>query len=82
MPRTTTHSVMDSIEPELLTVEETARYLSLSRSKTYQLIREGIIPTVQIGKRSRRVSKRDLLTWIDANTSTTLTSGRTGGRPS
>jgi excisionase family DNA binding protein len=41
-------------EPFLLTVVETARRLSISRAKTYELLASGEIASVRIG-RSRRV---------------------------
>lgn len=68
MSRTTTHTEDSTLEPGLLTVEEAARYLSLSRSKTYQLIRSGVLPTIRIGLRSRRISRSVLLAWIEENT--------------
>ncbi len=36
---------------DVLTVEETARYLRLSRGSTYAAIKRGDIPTVRIGRR-------------------------------
>ncbi|MGH7776551.1 MAG: helix-turn-helix domain-containing protein, partial [Candidatus Dormibacterales bacterium] len=44
---------------ELLRVEEAADRLSLGRSKVYELIREGRLPVVHIG-RSVRVPVRSL----------------------
>jgi excisionase family DNA binding protein len=38
-------------------VSETARFLGVSRSHVYRLIREGILPSVKLGK-SRRVPVR------------------------
>lgn len=48
----------------LLTVEDTAQLLRLGRSKTYELIRRGDIPSVQIDG-SRRVRVRDLEEYVD-----------------
>jgi excisionase family DNA binding protein len=67
VPRTTTHTATSTTIPELLTVEETARYLSLSRSQVYALIARGVIPIVRI-EGSTRVSRRSLLAWIEALT--------------
>ena len=36
---------------DVLTVEETASYLRLSRGSTYAAIKRGDIPTVRIGRR-------------------------------
>lgn len=35
----------------VLTVEETAKLLRISRGSAYQAVREGKIPTIRIGKR-------------------------------
>ncbi len=51
-------------EPALLRVEEAARRLGLSRSKTYSLVLTGELPSVSIG-RSRRVRTADLERWIE-----------------
>jgi excisionase family DNA binding protein len=51
----------------LLRIEEAARVLSLGRSKTYQLVMEGAIPSVHIG-RSRRIPSAALERWIDQRT--------------
>jgi excisionase family DNA binding protein len=48
----------------LLTVEETARYLSLSRMSVYRLIQAGALPSVKIGG-SRRVSVRALEAYVE-----------------
>lgn len=53
---------MDSL---LVTIPEAATLLSLSRSKTYQLVTSGDLPAVHIG-RSARIRRVDLATWIDA----------------
>ena len=49
---------------KLLKAEEIAELLSLSRSYVYKLIRDGTIPSIQIG-RSVRVRDRDLMEFID-----------------
>jgi excisionase family DNA binding protein len=48
----------------LLKIEDAARVLSLGRSKTYQLVMEGQIPSIHIG-RSRRIPAAALERWID-----------------
>jgi excisionase family DNA binding protein len=53
------------IEPALLSVEETARYLRVSRTRAYQLAREGQLPgLVRLGG-MWRVSRRALERWVD-----------------
>ena len=47
----------------LLTVTEAASLLSLGRSKTYELVRVGVIPSVRITG-SRRIKVSDLLVYV------------------
>jgi len=47
----------------LFTVTETASLLSLGRSKTYELVRAGVIPSVRITG-SRRIKASDLLIYV------------------
>lgn len=46
---------------EVLTLEETARVLRVSRAKAYTMARDGRIPVVVLGPRSRRVLRSELL---------------------
>lgn len=48
----------------LQTVQAVARFLSLSRSKVYQLMERGDLPYVKIGK-SRRLRWSDVLRLVD-----------------
>lgn len=52
------------LESDLLTVDETARYLRLSRTRTYTLISRGEIPAVKVGKRAIRVPRGALERWV------------------
>ncbi len=54
----------EAVTPALLTVEATARALQLGRSKVYQLIARGDIPSVQVDG-SRRVRVRDLEAYVE-----------------
>lgn len=49
----------------LVRVEEAARLCDISRSRMYELIAAGEVPSVTIG-RSRRVPLDALRTWIEA----------------
>ena len=51
---------------KLLRGNEVARLLSISRSRAYNLMQTGVIPTVHIGK-SRRVRPKDLEAYIEKN---------------
>jgi len=51
-------------QPALLTVEEVARFLRISRAKAYELAAQGGIPTVRMG-RSVRVRRDRLEAWLD-----------------
>jgi excisionase family DNA binding protein len=37
--------------PDVLTLEETARVLRLSRGSTYEAVRQGRVPSVRVGRR-------------------------------
>ena len=50
-------------EPLLLRVEEVARALAICRSKVYQLIASGDLPSMTIGS-ARRVPTQALQKWI------------------
>jgi excisionase family DNA binding protein len=51
-------------EPVLLTVEEAARLLRISRGKAYSMATSGELPTVRMG-RSVRVRRDRLDAWLD-----------------
>jgi excisionase family DNA binding protein len=52
-------------EPALLTIEEAAQYLRLSRAKVYQMAQRGEVPSVRMG-RSVRIRRDRLDGWLDA----------------
>ena len=59
--------VMDRSElPDVLTVEETAKFLRISRGLAFQSVRQGDIPSVRVGRRLL-VPKLKLLEWLDGN---------------
>lgn len=51
---------------EILTVEDTARYLRICRVSAYNLFHSESFPCFQVG-RSLRICKTDLLNWVKAN---------------
>jgi excisionase family DNA binding protein len=51
--------------PILVSVEEAARLLGLSRGKAYELAQSGQLPVVRFG-RSVRVHRDRLTDWVDA----------------
>ena len=50
----------------LLTVRDVELELQLGRTRTYQLLRSGEIPSVRVGERSIRVTREDLYRWIES----------------
>ena len=54
--------------PLLITPEEAARTLSIGRSKIYELMRSGELPSVHIGA-CRRVHVEDLVRFVQAHRS-------------
>jgi excisionase family DNA binding protein len=63
----------------LLTLNQAAAFLNLSRSKVYRLMGSGDLPFVKLGK-SRRVSMSALLTLIEAHTLGTAIPRKPRGR--
>ncbi len=57
-------AVLDS---QLLKAQRVAEHLDISKSKAYQLMQAGTIPTIRIGG-SLRVPAKALTKWIEANT--------------
>lgn len=55
----------DYMERLLLRVSETAKIIGLGKSKTYDLIAKGELPSVRIGK-CVRVPVASLKEWVDA----------------
>ena len=55
------------MQERLLTAEEVASILNISRSKAYSMMREKEIPTITIGK-NVRVAYDDLEAYITTNT--------------
>jgi excisionase family DNA binding protein len=53
-------SMETNLPPALLTIDAAAKYLSLSRSTVYALIRDGIIKTVKLTSDAPRIRKADL----------------------
>jgi len=55
-------------EPAIwMTVPDAAAYLSLPRSRMYDLIQRGELPAVRIGERSIRVNVRDVERFLAEN---------------
>ncbi|OIK13556.1 DNA-binding protein [Bacillus sp. MUM 116] len=50
--------------PPILTAQDIQKYLSISKSKAYDLFRQKGFPTIVIGG-SKRVNKDDFLNWLD-----------------
>jgi excisionase family DNA binding protein len=53
---------VDDRQYEYLKVPEVAEVLRISRSRAYELVAEGEIPSVRIG---RSVSRRELERWLE-----------------
>ena len=54
------------VPQRLLSVEQAAEYLGLSKWEVYKMIEDGTPPCVRRGKR-KLVDKKDLDDWIDKN---------------
>jgi len=54
------------IEPRLFTLEQTARYLNVSRPQVYSLVRSGELPAIKLGGRGVwRVDRHQLDVYIE-----------------
>lgn len=54
------------VEPRFFTLEETARYLNVSRPQVYSLVRSGELPAIKLGGRGVwRVDRRQLESYIE-----------------
>jgi excisionase family DNA binding protein len=51
---------------EWFTTDELIRWLGIGRTKTYELLRTGEIPSYKIG-RVRRIRRQDVETWLERN---------------
>ncbi len=56
---------MDEHRHEYLKVPEVAEVLRIARSRAYELVGSGEIPSIRIG-RSVRVSRRELDRWLES----------------
>lgn len=52
----------------LITAIDVASILQISKAHAYQLISQGLIPSVRFGKKTVRVKSEDLQRFIDDNT--------------
>lgn len=50
-------------ENHLITVQEMAKLLKISRSKAYELIKDETFPIIKIGK-CIRINEKELLNWL------------------
>jgi len=48
--------------------EEAAVLMGMGRAKVYELIADGTLPSVHVGRGSLRIPAKALLDWIDAQT--------------
>jgi len=52
---------------ELLTIEETADWLAISKPTLWRMIRRGEIPVVKIARRTIRIKLSDIENYIEQN---------------
>ena len=53
-------------QKEWFTTDELVRWLELGRTKTYEMLRSGEIPSYKIG-RIRRIRRQDVEAWLERN---------------
>lgn len=59
---------MEPNDQVMLTVEQAARLLAISKPKAYQLVAAGVIPSVRLGPRCTRISRAALEEWAKSAT--------------
>ena len=52
---------------DILTVPEVAKYLRMSKSKVYEMVKQKEIPSIRIG-RNIRIREADFMRWLDKKT--------------
>lgn len=57
---------MPNLLPDVMTIEETAKYLRIAKSSLYKLAQEGKIPCQKVG-RHWRFRKESIDRWLDEN---------------
>jgi len=68
---------MDDSPCNVLTIEELAIYLKISKSTLYKLVREGKIPSQKVG-RHWRFLKKSIDRWLEETRPTMVSSGEDG----
>ncbi|MBH0176776.1 MAG: helix-turn-helix domain-containing protein [Nitrospira sp.] len=66
MQRALAARTRENAENELLTMQEVAAKLKISKDKAYELVRQGVLPSVHVG-RSVRVKPASLEAYIAGN---------------
>ena len=58
---------VETMEKLVYSIQEAANLLGISRSYAYELVRNGTIPALELG-RKRVIPKEKFLEWINGNT--------------
>jgi excisionase family DNA binding protein len=62
----TTRDNMNTVEEELLTVEQVQELLKVGRTFAYSLVRSGELPSYRVG-RLLRIRRQDVDRWLEDN---------------
>lgn len=54
---------------ELLTIDQTAEYLQVTRAQIYLFFKRKVnpLPYIQVSEQTRRIDKKDLFLWLKKN---------------
>ncbi|SCY80884.1 transcriptional regulator, AlpA family [Lachnospiraceae bacterium XBB2008] len=58
------------METRVYTILEVAGMLGISRSYAYEMVRQGVIPSIKLGERKRVIPKETFLRWINESATT------------
>lgn len=56
------------VAPALMTVDQAASYLAMSRTQLYKLLLEEEIPSIVLGRKFRRIARKSCDAWIERQT--------------
>ena len=58
---------MKILDDRLLTEKEAMAWLSIGKVQLWKLVKQGLIPRISIGKKSKRYCKKDLIKYVNDN---------------
>ena len=54
------------METMVYTIKEVAVLLGISRSYAYEMVRQGVIPSIKLGEKKRVIPKKTFVEWLNS----------------